>query len=189
MRKLGLLLVVIVGLLIGGGASTASAGDRPPDGIVALSPSTVEVGGSFTVSLTGFLCDEQTIELRIINDQEQNVAPQPSLFPISETGSLVQALTAPSTPGTYIVVAVFDSGFCPRGQATLTVVPTDTTTTTTTTTTTIAGQVAPTTAATTTTAAPVTLPATGRSSDALVWAALAALLAGGGLVMVAARRS
>jgi LPXTG-motif cell wall-anchored protein len=83
-------------------------------------------------------------------------------------GDATTSFTAPGSPGNYDIVAT-------RGQcsalAILEVTPSTT--------------AAPTTAAPA--AAPV-LPATGRSSDGLVWLALLTLLLGGGMVSLAARR-
>ncbi|HSL74730.1 MAG TPA: LPXTG cell wall anchor domain-containing protein [Ilumatobacteraceae bacterium] len=164
---------------------------------ITLNPSTVEVGASFTATLTGFVCNndvgpEDTGLIVIRNQNNEGIVFEPFLQ--DAAGSAVETLTAPSTPGTYVVFADFDDGRCQEGQTTLTVIPVastppSTAEETTTTTTTIAGQVAPTTAAATTTAAPATLPATGRATDGLVWLALAVSLLGGGLVAVAARRS
>jgi LPXTG-motif cell wall-anchored protein len=110
------------------------------------------------------------------------------------SGLLTLSVNAPQSPGSYLIVWT-GINECEGDDATASFVvtgietTTTATTTTTTTTTTITAQVAPTTAATTTTAAPATLPATGRSTDGLVWIALAVSLLGGGLVAVAARRS
>jgi LPXTG-motif cell wall-anchored protein len=183
-------LVTIVALTCLGGA-TASAGEVAPVQLT-LDPSSVTTEGTFGFTIAGFDCGVD-IEVTITPTGGSETALV--TIPVGDIvggSATVSGLSAPATPGTYVVEA-FDFE-CQRSAADALEVTQATTTTTTTTTiaattTTIAGQVAPTTVATTTTAAPATLPATGRSSDALVWAALAALLAGGGLVVVAARRS
>lgn len=111
-----------------------------------------------------------------------------------QSGLLTISVNAPQNPGTYNIIWT-GINECAGDDATASFVVTGTATTTTTTTTspptttTIPAAAAPTTAATTTTTLTTALPATGQTSDGLVWAALAALLTGGGLVMVAARRS
>ncbi len=171
-------LVTIVALTCLGGA-TASAGEVAPVQLT-LDPSSVTTEGTFGFTIAGFDCGVD-IEVTITPTGGSETALV--TIPVGDIvggSATVSGLSAPATPGTYVVEA-FDFE-CQQSAA-------DALEVTQATTTTIAGQVAPTTVATTTTAAPATLPATGRSSDALVWAALAALLAGGGLVVVAARRS
>ena len=181
------------------GANIAHAGDQAPP-TLTLDPDSVEVGATFGLTVTGFTCG---VDLPVTITPEGG---SPSLLTTILVGDItggaatVSGLTAPGTAGTYLVEALDEE--CRRTAADsleVTQPTTTTSTTTTTTTTTPTTTVAPTTAAPTTTQAaivppapttpPAGLPATGQTSDGLVWAALASLLLGVGFVTVAARRS
>jgi len=205
--------LVIAGLLtaaIAGLAGSPVWAGESSDFSISVGPSAVDVGQSFEVSASGpgLGCSnppgpyEVTLTLRLIvpgvgDSQVLGALVRESLDPVSVPP---KSFTAPSEPGTYEITGTWDE--CSLGfqtdTATLIVNATTTTTTTKapptsttttappTTTTTIAAAVAPTAPSTTLTAE---LPATGQTTDGLVWAALAALLAGSGLVTFAARRS
>ena len=185
-----------------GAPSIAVAQDFAPLSIT-VAPSSVETGGNFTVAVAGLRCGGAAVRLTITpNDGESRQPRELQVIP-RENVEVATAgpFTAPS-PGSYTVRAAFvtEEECGVSAVASLTVVAATTTSTTTSTTTpptTIAAAIAPATAAPTTTATTTTtptpsaavLPATGQSTDGVVWLALAALLGGLGLVTLAARRS
>ncbi len=170
----------------------ASAGAAPA---ISVSPTSVEVGATYTLSGVGWTCVEPVLSIDTDPVTDLGAAPDGS----AQAGGAWQLdFTAPATPGTYTITA-FDGECQDTATATLTVTPPPTTTTTTTTTTLAptttteapTTTLAPTTTAAVTTtslaAAPVVLPETGTSDPATTWTALA-LLAGGAAMVFAARR-
>ncbi len=93
------------------------------------------------------------------------------------SGLLEISVNAPQTSGSYLIVWTAIDKDCERGGATASFVVTGTATTTTTP------------AAPTTVAAPAALPSTGRSTDGLLWVALALAMFGGVVTTLSARRS
>ena len=176
-------LVSIAALICLGGA-TANAGDIAP-GQLTLDPSSVTTDETFGFTIDGFDCGVD-VEVTITpTGGSETALVTIAVGDIVDGSATVSGLPAPATPGTYVVEA-FDVE-CQRSAADALEVTLATTVAPTTTTT-----VAPTTTAATaapTTTLAGTLPATGRSTDGLVWIALLTALLGGGLVAVAARRS
>ena len=209
-----LLTVAAIGVsVVGFGAlGTAEAGNDQPE-VVEVNPSSVIVGDQYEVSVSGFdNCGATDLAITIQPQggtmEPLGTVPGADLVadPIGAAGPF--PFVAPSTPGTYIIDARYAEECADSAAAQLVVrapeTTTTSTTTTTTTTTTVPDTTAPTTAAPTTTdaaavppapttaaptAPPVGLPATGSTSGELVWIAIASLLGGLGLVVVAARRA
>ena len=183
------MLLAMFAVPVGG----AQAGDGHR---IVVTPASVEVGQSYEVSFSGFICNFVDSVNLVLFPTEGPGIPLTSVLP----GDIDSGSWGPVTfvaavpPGSYIISAEFDECGGSPAEAPLTVTEASTTTTAATTTTTapvattttVAGAVAPTAPPTTLT---TNLPATGQTNDGLVWAALAALLLGSGFVMVAARRS